>query len=1335
MTTLGVTGRSLSLAIQPGSGLEWTLTAALDGAVPVVTEALSDGQHFDSGFAPIVTATLGTATVWRGTVQPTLARDSATGVSTLLFDLAAAGVTGQVDAVAITDRSVIDAILLGPHSGSPLLGQGDRLTESGTIAGTTASASLAVPTSSATLGVAAVNGRPVTDAVHAAIGDAVTYHAVIDLPLSTTHALRLTTTGPGPGMPLVFDNTRSGYPAIGHAQWDGGASYTATVPTIAIDAAGALTFSFGDILPVYGSGPASIGLLYTTILTHVDDPAAPVPSITLGERNGTGVLTQTTAAAPALVLDQPSLHLQTASLYVSDDNAIFAGSGGPFGFSPETGQFGGVISSAGLATDPFDDSLIDIVAQDIVTFVVTIENTAHAAAYGVTLRETLPPGFVLPADGADISVVDGAGNLLDYSGDLFDPQGGLALGPAVAIGPYDPDSGANIAVVTFTLQAADTVPLPHAALGPVATLVRYAAEPGNCEVTQVAGVSASTTVTSAAPLIAIANSGPATVTAGQTVAFDVTLTMAEGQVRDLRLADLLPAGLSFVSAQVTAIGSHLTVATPAPVADAQGTLGFGAVTDAADGVIDDNDRIKIHLVAHADAALSGTIQAIVSAADPAGGPRWSAQAGTAVAAIGPQLTLAASAPAVAQAGQTIPITLTVANAAGAAPAFNLRLADALAPGLTLVPGSVTATLGATVSGTGATLAQLNAGQTLTLSALAKVAPDATLATAIGATATLTSTTLADPAMGQTDTRNATAAVAVTAAAVTIAPSTTQLKIGDVTTIGLVVTLPKGASPTLQITDALPPGLNYVAGSARVVSVGTGVVAAAPTVTVAGQAVTFDFGPVTGPASGTGQLALSLQARADTAAPLGPVVNGVKVASGYASTAAAAATLTVVNTPPQITGLAASVTTNDHSSIAPFTGLRLTDPDGGGSQQQTATIQLSDPSHGRLAAITDGSYDPASGTYRITGTTASIATAIGGLRFVPQPHLGPVGQPVATDLTLLVTDAAGGQASAVVHAAAITSNSLPAIAGTLAGQETTTRIAVLPFTGLVLSDPDIGQGGTLTIRLTDRALGSLSGPAIGSYDGSTGIYTARGSLADLQAAARSLLFTPARFGNATFAVALDDGAGGIANDARTAIRIEPSADTSNIATHYAPAPGSSFLTAANGGQTVAQGEVYAGPVSSLASQFIYDGTSTVVIVTAVPSVFIKSFSGFDAIQVTSGTNVIDAGPGSNFIVGGTGNDTFFLDGTHGDTVWDTIVGFHPGDMVTLFGFHPGVSSFRWADNEGTAGFTGSTLHADLAGNGQSPATLTFAGTTATDTARYAISTGTVGGVDYLAITGQ
>ena len=164
-----------------------------------------------------------------------------------------------------------------------------------------------------------------------------------------------------------------------------------------------------------------------------------------------------------------------------------------------------------------------------------------------------------------------------------------------------------------------------------------------------------------------------------------------------------------------------------------------------------------------------------------------------------------------------------------------------------------------------------------------------------------------------------------------------------------------------------------------------------------------------------------------------------------------------------------------------------------------------------------------------------------------------------------------------------------------------------------------------------------------------------------------------------------------------------------------------------------GTAYAGPVSYLQQQYIYSGTDAVAVAAQAPNVFVHTGSGNDAISVQSGQNVLDGGQGSNFLTGGTGDDTFFLDGRGGQVTWGTLVNFHPGDTATLWGFGAGRSSYAWAASDGTAGYTGSTLHADLAGTGGVTASITFAGLTAADTARFAVTTGSVGGSSYLAVT--
>lgn len=310
---------------------------------------------------------------------------------------------------------------------------------------------------------------------------------------------------------------------------------------------------------------------------------------------------------------------------------------------------------------------------------------------------------------------------------------------------------------------------------------------------------------------------------------------------------------------------------------------------------------------------------------------------------------------------------------------------------------------------------------------------------------------------------------------------------------------------------------------------------------------------------------------------------------------------------------------------------------------------------------------------------------------------------------------------------------PTIAGVSTVQNTTNTLPVLPFASLVLSDPDIGQTETLTIKLSNPALGTLGG--VGSLStNAAGDYVLSGSIAAVQAAVRSLLFTPAAgaVGTETFALTLNDGATGIATDQRTTVSIAASANPSNF--QQFPISSTTVLTStATGSTTIAAVESYLGPIDNLQSQFLYDGTAPLAIVAQQPNILIKSSATATAVQLASGTNVIDVRSGSTFATSGSGNDQFLFHVDQPQTTWNTIVAFQPGDSVTEFGFNAATGSYYWDPSAGASGYTGATLRLDTNRDGVIDSSITFAGKTAADIARFSLVTGNVGGSYYLAIS--
>jgi hypothetical protein len=153
-----------------------------------------------------------------------------------------------------------------------------------------------------------------------------------------------------------------------------------------------------------------------------------------------------------------------------------------------------------------------------------------------------------------------------------------------------------------------------------------------------------------------------------------------------------------------------------------------------------------------------------------------------------------------------------------------------------------------------------------------------------------------------------------------------------------------------------------------------------------------------------------------------------------------------------------------------------------------------------------------------------------------------------------------------------------------------------------------------------------------------------------------------------------------------------------------------------------GTPYSGPVAGLQWEFIDNASDNLSVTANVPNVFIHTGSGEDAIDVSSagGNNVLDGSTGSNFLVGGSGDDTFFVDDRAPPAdVWSTVSNFHAGDAATIFGITQSGFDTSWVDGQGATGYTGLTLHVTAAG--LPTVSLTLAGFNTADLSNGQIST--------------
>ena len=134
--------------------------------------------------------------------------------------------------------------------------------------------------------------------------------------------------------------------------------------------------------------------------------------------------------------------------------------------------------------------------------------------------------------------------------------------------------------------------------------------------------------------------------------------------------------------------------------------------------------------------------------------------------------------------------------------------------------------------------------------------------------------------------------------------------------------------------------------------------------------------------------------------------------------------------------------------------------------------------------------------------------------------------------------------------------------------------------------------------------------------------------------------------------------------------------------------------------------YEGPVAELAKECIILSPDNLVIATTKGGWFIRTGNGDDAVQVPWGPNVLDGGGGSNFLTGGLGADTFFLDARGAAAeIWSTVANLDAGDAVTVWGISDATAALAWEDGAGASGRTGLTLHATRPGQPAASLSLT------------------------------
>lgn len=790
-----------------------------------LTDVAGDGQHLDTGFSPTISyntpdgsgsAPLGAffSHDTNGPGSPGGCASTDPGAISIGIDMSgvlaaerpSSGGTWVGNApggttATVTYRTVIDSDYRCRFGGSAVNTRDDisnRVEASGTVArpggGTasdTSSADVTIVAPTAAKTIYALNGSTSDTGPAITAGDLVTYRIRATVPLTNvlgydiTDYLPLPTfdipSGPTPFTNLMSSGPQSPGPftptawSVALGPDDTFSSTTGDVAALSTDDAGnSVTIDYPD----YQAAPGTTGTIQDVLITVVanDQPFADGLLLTnqarLTSENSPSV-TVSTDAIVQVTLTQPELTITKGVVATNRPSATFSPTQvGPAGVawsapgSAGARFSGGPLNSTTLASHAVDSNVVGLDGGDTVTFAIVVENVGSGirGAFDVTVADTIPTGLSEPAGGWNLSVTNGIGTALSFTGTT--PASVELVDPSPTVGsltPANPTSGTNVAVITFDATLDGSVDMAEL-LSNLAAVSNYSGSQSGPNFVQ-APIDDTATVRVASPgmaknVVATAIGGLATTPTslelpiGSTATYRATITVPESTTSGFSVRDTLDSGLAFVSFNSITASPALSTSVPggfpavlsAPAVTSSGagvtapgrvaTFDFGTLTNAnSDNATAETIEITYTVVLlnaptnTTGAARNNSIQARVAGANVG-----SAASASDVRVNEPALSVAKSVtPSVADAGDTVTFTIVVSasSATRTITAHDVALADTLPSGLNYVPASFTHVSGvvpAAMSDAGGALTSswvtLVPGATSTFSVQAVVGDDA-----------------------------------------------------------------------------------------------------------------------------------------------------------------------------------------------------------------------------------------------------------------------------------------------------------------------------------------------------------------------------------------------------------------------------------------------------------------------------------------------------------------------------------------------------------------------------------------------------------------------------------
>ena len=650
-----------------------------------------------------------------------------------------------------------DVIADNATTNASVLDYATLTTDVGTVTDTS-SAFVTLVSGDVSKSVYAVNGTVVSGTPTITAGDAVTFRITYDLPFSSIKDYTITDYLPLPifaaqGLTFAGGGSTATAPAAG--QWKFGPTDTYSkisriIPSVTFNAAAnSETWDFGTFQDTLDQA-STTDILFT--VTASNRPFADGLLLTnqaeQQERNETGDLLTSNTALAQVKVSEPLLGITKGVVSTNNPAGVFAPPtvappGVTFSKPGIAGaSFTGTVTSTGLAAQPIDSTLSNVVGNDLVKFCIIVENTGSGrhGAFDVSFNDIFDATKMkIPtnATGLNLRITDGAGTLLPYTGDLFG-SGVTLVDPSSTTGSLDPgkttagtviNTGNNIAVITYDLQLLPTV-LPADVIPNTATLTNYASTEGGPNFLPPDGISDKTTVTVTSPTvlkslvdtsIIDANNDRTHAVIGELATFELTVRVPEGTTPGAVVVDTLPAGLAFVNMVGTpVVESGVTVngssSTSNPAFTPAVTNNGQKLTFTLGDIVNTNPDRQLHgftlryqtVVLNVSSNISNktlTNSAKLTWTDHTELP---AAKSSPVTVIEPKLKIDKTVDkTTAQAGDTVTFTILVSHTAQSqTDAHNVDLSDVIPTGMTYVAGSFTNTAGVAPT-------SLSGGSTLT----------------------------------------------------------------------------------------------------------------------------------------------------------------------------------------------------------------------------------------------------------------------------------------------------------------------------------------------------------------------------------------------------------------------------------------------------------------------------------------------------------------------------------------------------------------------------------------------------------------------------------------------